>query len=512
MADLTFADSHNMVAYLEKSEDNADFAKIVDFLNASPIRRDLHFNDEDGITCLTNTDIFENLQLMGSKSTALNEFGTNIASAVICLTKKQKFNFSKLILDAVFNDEYDTPSHTKKVFENMRRQGKDFSGTMTPLFATMLIQSQAVEGEGLGQPTESQHTPTTASPSHVKPIPIALPNVLFPGELVQGAYSPQEEQPGSDEERIKLKELMDMYTKLSDRVLDLENVKDAQALEIKRLKKRVKKLEKKKKLRTPQLKRRSFKVMIESSAEKSFGDQEDASKQGRNEIDQDEEILWFQEDLETQGMYGHDIGVNTASTSITTASINITIAEPVTTAIVPITTTGVSVSTAEPSTPPLPTTTTTTTHIKDEDLTVAQILMKMESEKSKAKGVTMQNPSESGTRVRGPPPQIDPKDKGKAKMLDEEVRLEKEREVEASKAANIAKWDDVQAMMDADYELAAKLQAEEQGEISIKERSKLFVELLNERKKHFARLGTEEQRRKPLTKAQKRKKLINYTN
>ncbi|GKA55007.1 hypothetical protein Tco_0753956, partial [Tanacetum coccineum] len=38
MADLTFADSHNMVAYKEKSEDNADFAEIVDFLNASPIR------------------------------------------------------------------------------------------------------------------------------------------------------------------------------------------------------------------------------------------------------------------------------------------------------------------------------------------------------------------------------------------------------------------------------------------------------------------------------------------
>ncbi|GKB25082.1 hypothetical protein Tco_0864483, partial [Tanacetum coccineum] len=61
-----------------------------------------------------------------------------------------------------------------------------------------------------------------------------------------------------------------------------------------------------------------------------------------------------------------------------------------------------------------------------------------------------------------------------------------------------------------DYELAAKLQAEEQGEISIKERSKLFVELLNERKKHFARLRAEEQRRKPLTKAQKRNQMSNY--
>ncbi|GJT78038.1 hypothetical protein Tco_1044763 [Tanacetum coccineum] len=54
--------------------------------------------------------------------------------------------------------------------------------------------------------------------------------------------------------------------------------------------------------------------------------------------------------------------------------------------------------------------------------------------------------------------------------LDEEARLEREREVEASKAANIAEWDNVQAMIDADYELATKLQAEEHGEISIEER------------------------------------------
>ncbi|GJT31894.1 hypothetical protein Tco_0922313 [Tanacetum coccineum] len=37
MAALTFADSHNMVAYMEKLDANADFAEIVDFLNVSPI-------------------------------------------------------------------------------------------------------------------------------------------------------------------------------------------------------------------------------------------------------------------------------------------------------------------------------------------------------------------------------------------------------------------------------------------------------------------------------------------
>ncbi|GJU08516.1 hypothetical protein Tco_1124946, partial [Tanacetum coccineum] len=54
----------------------------------------------------------------------------------------------------------------------MKRQGKDFSGTITPLFATMLIQPQADVGKGSGQPTEPQHTPTTTSPSNTEPIPI----------------------------------------------------------------------------------------------------------------------------------------------------------------------------------------------------------------------------------------------------------------------------------------------------------------------------------------------------
>nr|GEY30754.1 hypothetical protein [Tanacetum cinerariifolium] len=81
---------------------------------------------------------------------------------------------------------------------------------------------------------------------------------------------------------------------------------------------------------------------------------EDASNQGRN--NQDEGISFVQ-DAKIQGKYGHDTKINTASTSITTDSINITTVEPVTTVSTPITTAGVSFSTAEPST--LPTTTTT---------------------------------------------------------------------------------------------------------------------------------------------------------
>ncbi|GJZ37476.1 hypothetical protein Tco_0583667 [Tanacetum coccineum] len=65
-------------------------------------------------------------------------------------------------------------------------------------------------------------------------------------------------------------------------------------------------------------------------------------------------------------------------------------------------------------------------------------------------------------------------------------------------------------MMEADIKLAQRLQLEEQGEITIKERSRLFVELMNKRKKHFAMLRAEEKRRKPPTKAQKRNLMSTY--
>ncbi|GKC15618.1 hypothetical protein Tco_1012400 [Tanacetum coccineum] len=65
-------------------------------------------------------------------------------------------------------------------------------------------------------------------------------------------------------------------------------------------------------------------------------------------------------------------------------------------------------------------------------------------------------------------------------------------------------------MMEADFELAQRLQTEEQGEITIEERSRLFIELMNKRKKHFIMLRAEEQRRKPPTKAQMRNLMSTY--
>ncbi|GJT99666.1 hypothetical protein Tco_1110005 [Tanacetum coccineum] len=237
------------------------------------VRRDLQLEDVKGIDCLPNADIFEQLTLMGAKTTAWNEFSSTMASAIICLATNQKFNFSKYIFEsmvknlddagkflmyprfvqvfldnqlegmATHNMTYIAPSYTKKIFANMRRQGKDFSGKVTPLFPTMMVQVQEEMGE---------------------------------------------DEDVNEEPSMQLKELIDFYTKLQQRVLDLENTKTAQAQEIKILKMRVKKLEKQGGSRTHKLKRlykvgRSARVV--SSEEAEYGDHEDATKIGEENCD-----------------------------------------------------------------------------------------------------------------------------------------------------------------------------------------------------------------------------------
>nr|GEZ96824.1 glutamic acid-rich protein-like [Tanacetum cinerariifolium] len=148
-----------MVMILEKGEFNSDFHPMVDFIAASPLRiettdegihilttvdgiqrtvsesslrRNLKLRDEDDIISIPDTELFENLTLMGynisqnqkltfqkgqfshqwkylihtimqclsPKSTGFNEFSSNIATALVCLATNRTYNFSKMI----FND------------------------------------------------------------------------------------------------------------------------------------------------------------------------------------------------------------------------------------------------------------------------------------------------------------------------------------------------------------------------------------------------------------------------
>ncbi|GKG40464.1 hypothetical protein Tco_0467241, partial [Tanacetum coccineum] len=98
----------------------------------------------------------------------------------------------------------------------------------------------------------------------------------------------------SGEDRLIHKELMALCTNLQNRVLNLEHTNTTQALEIDSLKRRVKKLEKKQRSRTHEL-RRLYKVglsaRVVSSKDEGLG-AVDASRQGKkiHDIDANEDI------------------------------------------------------------------------------------------------------------------------------------------------------------------------------------------------------------------------------
>ncbi|GJR53311.1 retrovirus-related pol polyprotein from transposon TNT 1-94 [Tanacetum coccineum] len=79
-----------------------DGKKII--ITESTVRRDRQLEDAEGVDCLPNSTIFEQLTLMGSKTTACNEFSSTMASAIICLAINQKFNFSKYIFESMIRN------------------------------------------------------------------------------------------------------------------------------------------------------------------------------------------------------------------------------------------------------------------------------------------------------------------------------------------------------------------------------------------------------------------------
>nr|GEZ28828.1 hypothetical protein [Tanacetum cinerariifolium] len=144
--DIMFAVEHairgfvkgNIIIYTSFSEHNADFHPMVDFIEASSLRRNLKLQDEEGISSLHDTELFENLTLMGYN-----------------ISPNQKFTFQK----GQFSHQWN-PS----VF-----------GRIVPLFDTMLVQ----QGEGSGTPTEFHDTPSpeAQSPSHTTHTSPSLPPI-----------------------------------------------------------------------------------------------------------------------------------------------------------------------------------------------------------------------------------------------------------------------------------------------------------------------------------------------
>ncbi|GKE01824.1 hypothetical protein Tco_1389807, partial [Tanacetum coccineum] len=204
----------------------------------------------------------------------------------------------------------------------------------------------------------------------VSPTPYELP-------LPEG-YTPR-----SDDGRLELEELMAMCIKLSKQVLDLEKEKDAQAVEILKLKKRVE----------------SFDNDL---------DEEDASKQER--YSDKTKPMFKDSDFDVLDDAIEDVDVSTARPEVSAASVPM------------------NVSVATLVTPP----TITTVFDNDEDLTIAQTLVKMRSEKAKEKGVAFRDVEETpkltttrSTTTLQPLPTIDPKDKAKGVLVKEEPEKRK---------------------------------------------------------------------------------------
>ncbi|GKF67416.1 hypothetical protein Tco_0197095 [Tanacetum coccineum] len=117
-------------------------------------------------------------------------------------------------------------------------------------------------GEDSAAPSDSHSTPIISQPSSSKPqkkksrrkqrknIGPTEP-VTDEAHVSTPSYDPHQ----SGEDSMQLSELMNLCTSLQKKVLDLEKAKTAQAKEIASLKKRVKQLEKRRKLRTSGLKR-----------------------------------------------------------------------------------------------------------------------------------------------------------------------------------------------------------------------------------------------------------------
>ncbi|GJX81973.1 hypothetical protein Tco_0331454 [Tanacetum coccineum] len=94
-----------------------DKKKVI--ITEKSVRCDLLLDDAEGTECLPNDVIFEQLTLIGAKTIAWNEFSSTMASSIILFLDKQVEGMSK------HKGIYVTPSHTKKIFANMKREGKD---------------------------------------------------------------------------------------------------------------------------------------------------------------------------------------------------------------------------------------------------------------------------------------------------------------------------------------------------------------------------------------------------
>nr|GEU59344.1 hypothetical protein [Tanacetum cinerariifolium] len=336
MSTPKFAKTHNLVAFLEKPAERKGFQQIIDFLNADPIKYALTVNPTIYTSC--NKQFWDTAKVKTINGKEQIQALVDKNKVIIIETSVR----SDLQLQDVEGTEC-LPNAT--IFEQL----------------TLMRRKQRKETEVPQNETQTEENVPTHS------------------------YDPLL----SGEERLQLKELMELYTKLSDRVLDLETIKTAQAKEIANLKKRVKRLERKKKSRSHGLKR-LYKVKGRMNEEEMFG---------VNDLDGDEVIM--------DATAGEKVeqSVQVAEKEVSTADPVTTVSEVVTFAA------GVEVCAA-----------VITPKISIDEFTLAKALIDIKTSKPKAKGIVMQELSETPT----PTPIVSSQQplKVQDKVLDNEVAID----------------------------------------------------------------------------------------
>nr|GEY89209.1 hypothetical protein [Tanacetum cinerariifolium] len=266
-------------------------------ISEAVIHEILQLDDAEGVVCLPNKEIFAGLAQMGyEKPTSWNEFSMAMASTVICLSKGQKFNFSKYIFESLVRNvdssskfymyprfiqliiqnqvgdlsthttRYISPALTQKVIANMRRVRKGFSGVETPLFVGMLVAREVAE-EGL---TEEQiQADGAVATAFQENVAADVTNEAIPSPPSHDIPSPSQEHttpsqqphisppapPQGEDFLAHFQQVQDTCSAFTRRVKHLEHDNVAQKLVIIKLRVRVKRLEKANQVKSSKLKR-----------------------------------------------------------------------------------------------------------------------------------------------------------------------------------------------------------------------------------------------------------------
>nr|GEX03112.1 hypothetical protein [Tanacetum cinerariifolium] len=238
-----FADTHNMVALLEKSDAAEGFEQIIDFLNGSYIYYALIVNPHIYVACIK--------QFWNTASVKCSDDVTRFIQLII---QNQIGDLS------THTTSYISPALTQKVFANMRRVRKGFSGVETPLFEGMLA-ARTIAEEGLVEEQVQADDAVAAAVQESVAEDIANEAIPSTPTLLILPSPPSHDIPSP-----------------------------SQKLEIIKLKARVKRLERANKVKSSKLRR--LKKVGTSQRIKSFDDMEVVFNQGRmiDDLDKDEGI------------------------------------------------------------------------------------------------------------------------------------------------------------------------------------------------------------------------------